>query len=88
MEIYELEEFVSKTIGGRANRAIMNPYFGKPYDCACGQTHEINNDTNVLRELGGMRFVIECTQDDFVTCVKIAGLFNIKLKSLFGAKYN
>mgnify|MGYP003691700213 CR=1 FL=1 len=88
MDIYELEDFFSKTAGGRANRANMTIYFGKPYDCACGQTHDFNTDTNVLRELSGMRFVMECPEDDFVTCVKISGLFNIKLKSLFGGKNN
>ena len=86
MEIYELDEFFARTMGGRPNRANMNPYIGKPYDCACGKTHNFDDSSNVIRELSGMRFIIKYPEKDFVTCVKISGLFNIKFKSLFGGR--
>ncbi len=86
MKIYELDKFLEKTMGGRENQAIMGAYDGKPFECACGKTHSFYDASiNVIRELPGMRFVIECPEADFVTCARIT-IFTAKFKSLFGAK--
>ena len=84
MEIYERDEFFSKTRGGRPNRSNMTPYIGKPFECACGKIHNFDDSFNVVRELSGMRFVIACPEKDYVTCVKITGSFRFKFESLFG----
>ena len=85
MEVLEIDDFLEQTFGGRPNRANMGPYFGKSYDCACGKSHNIDASTSVIRELSGMRFVIVCPErDNFYTRIKISGLFNIKITSLFG----
>jgi len=90
VEIVTLEEFMDQTLGGRPNRANMTAYDGKEYECGCGDFHIIecldqnNSEPAVIRELSGMRFVFSC-QNGYVTCVKISGIFTVKLKSLFSA---
>jgi len=71
MKIYPFEEFMYETLGGRPNQADWTPYLGKSYECACGTTHTFDESTEVLRELSGMRFVIQCPQDSFLTLIKI-----------------
>ena len=85
MDIYSIEEFEEKTSGGFPGQADWTPYLGKSYECACGTTHTFNESTEVVRELSGMRFVIQCPQDSFVTLITITMFANVK--SLFGGKH-
>lgn len=85
MEIISQVDFFYRTQGGRPNALNLSPYAGKPFDCACDETHTFLNDPlQVLRELGGMRLVLRCPSSGSITCVKMEGFFRPTLKPLFG----
>ena len=87
MEIVSLEQFMSRTFGGRPVTLDVSIYEGMIYECACGAEHSFSGDTSeVLRELRGMQLVLRCPSRGAITCVKIAGLFHPSLKSQFGCK--
>lgn len=85
MQLYKLDEFMGKTMGGWPLQADMSPYINKSFECACGMSHTFDNSSLILRELPGLRFVIKCPEADAVTCVKVT-FFTMKFKSLFGMK--
>lgn len=67
------EEFYKQTAGGRPNRANMSAYEGKEFECGCGSVHTFNEHTcEVIRELRGMRFVIQCPEGKALNLIKIS----------------
>ena len=88
MKLLSPTDFFAETMGGRPNNMDTSIYDGKPFQCACGKTHLFFSDeTDVIRELSNMRLVFQCPeQSNFVTCVKVKGLFRFKFDSLFGTK--
>jgi hypothetical protein len=73
------EEFYKQTPGGRPNRANMSAYEGREFECGCGSVHAFNEHTcEVIRELRGMRFIIQCPEDKALTLIKI-NLWGTKL---------
>jgi len=67
------EEFYKQAAGGRPNRANMSAYEGKEFECGCGSVHAFNEHTcEVIRELRGMRFVIQCPEDKALNLIKIS----------------
>lgn len=87
IELLPLKEFVIRTMGGRPMQLDISPYINHEYECACGKFHIFNKDTQVIRELSDMKFIIECPIDgNAVTCVKANGLISFKgFSSLFGS---
>ena len=72
MKILSAEEFYEQTAGGRPNRANMSAYEGKEFECGCGSVHAFNEHTcEVIRELRGMRFVVQCPEDKALNLIKI-----------------
>lgn len=87
MKLVALDEFLALTMGGFPVNANMQAYIGKTFQCACGAAHQFSgSQTEVLRELSGMRFVFRCPERKGITLIKIKGLFSIKLESLIGAE--
>jgi hypothetical protein len=89
MKLLSSTDFFAETMGDRPNKMEMNAYHGHPFLCACGKTHVFYlGQVEVLRELPKMRLVFECPdQPNFVTCVKVKGIFRFKgFESLFGTK--
>ncbi len=62
------------------NKMDTSAYDENPFQCACGKTHLFFSDeVDVFRELSKMRLVFQCPeQSNFVTCVKVKGLFRFK----------
>lgn len=88
MEIVSLEEFYSRTTGGRTSKMDTTYYQGSYFLCGCGQEHCFeHNDIRVIRELPRMKLVLKRDKCNYVTCVKVRGLFKFKgFKSLFSTK--
>ena len=89
MKIYGMEDFLSRTLGGWPLRAKVSAYQGLVFDCACGKRHEFSgSSSDVLRELGGMQFVISCPTEpkSYINLVKVKGLFSVKMETQFGGK--
>ena len=81
------QEFMFETTGGWPVKANVSAYTGKSFDCACGKVHQFSGeDSEVLRELSGMRFVFRCPDRNCLTLVKIKGLFSVKIESVMGSK--
>ena len=79
MKKLSAEEFFKQTAGGRPNQANMSAYEGKEFECGCGSVHAFDEHTcEVIRELRGMRFVIQCPEDKALTLIKI-NLWGTKL---------
>lgn len=77
--------FFEKTMGGWQPQMNFAPYYGSPFNCACGASHSFSDEIEILRELSGRRIVVTCPSSDCITCVKIKGLFWFKgFESLFG----
>lgn len=75
-----------KTFGGRPSRMDISAYEGKKYECGCGRSHSLSRfNTNIMRELPGMRLVVSDHSCDCVCCIKISGFFKITLKTKFSA---
>jgi len=82
------QEFMVETIVGWPVKANMSAYLGKNFECACGKVHQFSGqNSEVLRELSGMRFVFRCPDHNGATLVKIKGLFSTTIESLMGLKY-
>ena len=81
------QEFMVETMGGWPVKANVSAYTGKNFDCACGKVHQFSGgNSEVLRELSGMRFVFRCPDRNGLTLVKIKGLFSVKIESVVGSK--
>jgi len=87
MRKVSLPEFMSETTGGWPVRSDMLAYAGKEFECACGKKHIFHGDqAEVIRELGGMKFVFRCPERKGITLVKVKGFFSVTLESIIGVK--
>lgn len=87
MDIVRFDEFMQKTMGGWPLKMKVAIYSGLPFNCACGKSHLFSgSDSDVMRELGGMRLVVKCPEGKGINCVKVSGFFKHKFDTLFGAK--
>jgi hypothetical protein len=85
MKIVSFGEFMSRTLGGRLPAIDLSIYEGDEFECSCGTSHLFQRH-QAIRELKGMRLVLECPQEaGFLTCVHIKGLLWFRgFKSEFG----
>lgn len=78
---------MNETTGGWPVKADMFAYAGKTFECACGNIHDFSGmNSEVLRELPGMKFVLRCPSRNGVTLVKIKGIFTTKIESIIGMR--
>lgn len=86
LEILDWEVFKDRVSGGWGPRMDMSIYQSLSFECACGEAHLFAHAAP-LKELPGMRLVLSCPAlNASGTCVKIEGLFRIRIESEFGAK--
>lgn len=88
MQLLSSSDFFTETSNGRFSKMKTEIYDGKPFQCACGKTHFFyTGDVGVVREVFFMKLVVECPdQPNFLSCIKIKGLFRYKFESLLGTK--
>jgi hypothetical protein len=85
VKVVSFDNFMSSTLGGWPVKADMSIYAGKPFECACGVTHSFSGrSSEVMRELGGMRFVLRCPERKAITLVRVKGIFSVVLESQYG----
>ncbi|WP_375754894.1 hypothetical protein [Corallococcus exercitus] len=85
LEIVSWEEFKRRVLMGWSPRMGMSIYQALSFDCACGERH-LFGQAAPLKELPGMRLVLSCPRlAANGTCVKVKGLFRIRLESEFGS---
>jgi len=85
MNTYPLNMFLRRTLGGFPVRADLSIYTGMEFECACGVLHHFDLiDNKVYRELPGMKFVIGCSRTESINCVKIKGIFRVRMETQFG----
>ena len=85
LEKIPIEDFMQRTRGGWPVQMDLHIYEGVHYECVCGRNHAFDGST-VLRELGGMKLVVECPNDQGVTCIRIKGFIKYSFVSLFGSR--
>ena len=85
MEVVGISEFMQRTSGGWPTRMRMVTYEGKPFACACGSVHSFSESTiQVMKELPKGRLVFSCPDSNSITCIRLKGLEDPDLESLFG----
>tara|TARA_Y100000992_G_C21113817_1_gene418584 strand:- start:180 stop:524 length:345 start_codon:yes stop_codon:yes gene_type:complete len=87
VNIVKMEEFYQSTFGGRPCQLDMSIYVGVTYECGCGSEHSWNPySTPVIREIPGMKVVIDNPQCGYVTLVKIKlGFLKYKFESIISS---
>tara|TARA_B100000780_G_scaffold263080_1_gene216715 strand:- start:1 stop:273 length:273 start_codon:yes stop_codon:yes gene_type:complete len=80
------EEFMQRTMGGRPCQLQMNIYQNCEFECGCGETHNYSSHTTeVLREIPMLKLVLQQSGCNYVTLIKIKGIFKYRFESLFSA---
>ena len=75
-----------RTMGGRPCALDVGIYFGCNYECGCGKTHNFNYETEILREIPMLKLVLQDPECEYVTLIKIKGIFKYRFESLFTTK--
>ena len=84
VKVVLMEEFYQNTFGGRPCQLDTSIYVGVEYDCGCGSTHSWDPYTMpVIRELPGLKLVIDNPSCGYVTFIKIKGFFKYRFESIF-----
>ena len=86
VEKVNLDEFMQRTMGGRPCALQVGIYFGCTYECGCGKTHNFNYETEILREIPMLKLALQDPECEYVTLIKIKGIFKYRFESLFTAK--
>ena len=85
-EIVSIDEFLSKTMGGRPCQLDLHIYQGCEFECGCGKTHTYSShSTEVVREIPMLKLVLQQNDCKYVTLIKIKGIFKYRFESLFSA---
>ena len=84
VDVVKMEEFYRSTFGGRPCQLNMSIYVGTKYECGCGTEHSWDPyGIPVIREIPGMKVVIDNPSCGYVTLVKIKlGFFKYKFESI------
>ena len=87
VDVVKMEEFYQSTFGGRPCQLDMNIYIGKEYECGCGLEHSWDPySMPVIREIPGMKVVIDNPTCGYVTLVKIKlGFLKYKFEGLISS---
>jgi len=86
IETVDVEEFMSRTMGGRPCQLSLEIYSGCTYECGCGSTHTFSqHSTKVMREIPMLKLVLKDSECNFITLIKIKGIFKYRFESLFSA---
>jgi len=84
VDVVNMEEFYRSTFGGRPCELDMSIYEGAKYECGCGAEHSWDPySIPVIREIPGMKVVIDSPSCGYVTLVKIKfGFLKYKFESI------
>ena len=87
VNVVKMKEFYQSTFGGRPCQLDMSIYIGKEYECGCGSEHSWDPYIMpVIREIPGMKVVIDNPMCGYVTLVKIKlGFLKYKFESLISS---
>ena len=60
VETVDVNEFLSRTMGGRPCQLQMHIYQGCEFECGCGETHTyFSHSTEVVREIPMLKLVLQ-----------------------------
>ena len=86
VETVHVDEFLSRTMGGRPCQLQMHIYQGCEFECGCGETHTYSShSTEVVREIPMLKLVLQQEGCKYVTLIKIKGIFKYRFESLLSA---
>ena len=89
MKMKNAAEFISSIGGFGVCKLDLSSYVYHNYECACGQTHTFDYDSEVLCQ-GAWKLVVGCPSKEYVTCLKLKskflGMGFSGFESLFGTK--
>lgn len=86
VETVHVDEFLSRTMGGRPCQLQMHIYQGCEFECGCGETHTYSShSTEVVREIPMLKLVLQQRGCKYVTLIKIKGIFKYRFESLLSA---
>ena len=84
VDVVEKEELLKKTMGGVPVKKGMFVYNGIPYECGCGDKHLLEYAVFDL-VAPPAKFIFQC-ENDYLTAVKVKGLFKQKSIELWSCK--
>ena len=85
VEKISADEFIRRTMGGRPCALQVGIYYDCTYECGCGKTHTFTSRTQILREVPMLKLVLKDPDCEYITFIKIRGLFKYRFESLFSA---